>query len=610
MSDFHSVFIYLLVAVIAVPLAKRLGLGSVLGYLLAGVAIGPFALRLVTDPAGIMHFAEFGVIMMLFIIGLELRPSLLWQLRGNLFGMGGLQVGGTALAVMLGGYFCGLPWKPALAIGLILAMSSTAIVLQSLGEKGLLKTPGGEASFSILLFQDMAVIPILALMPLLATLPTMKSPTPGNQESMIESLQGWPKALVVLAAISFVVFVGRYLLRPFFRYIANTNLREMFTATTLLLVIGVVILMEKVGLSPALGTFLAGVLLAESEYRVQLETDIEPFKGLLLGLFFISVGASIDFALVASKPGVVAFVVLGLLLVKFLVLFGVGRLFKLNRSQSFLLAFALAQGGEFAFVLFSIATQQSVLSLELSHILAASVALSMAASPLLLLFNDKVVQPLFQLPSRTREPDIIDEHDNPVILAGFGRFGNIVGRLLRANGYGTTVLDHDADQVDALLRFGLKSFYGDASRLDLLRAAGADKARLFIVAIDDDAKANEIIQIVKQNFPHLRILARAVSRQHAYEILRLEVPDFFRDTLGSALDLGTVALSSLGMDEKSAIRAAQIFKLHDEAAVRDMAHINPDNEAYLSRARMHNENLKRALEADRETFREGNGQKA
>lgn len=610
MSDFHSVFIYLLVAVIAVPLAKRLGLGSVLGYLLAGVAIGPFALRLVTDPAGIMHFAEFGVIMMLFIIGLELRPSLLWQLRGNLFGMGGLQVGGTALAVMLGGYFCGLPWKPALAIGLILAMSSTAIVLQSLGEKGLLKTPGGEASFSILLFQDMAVIPILALMPLLATLPTMKSPTPGNQESMIESLQGWPKALVVLAAISFVVFVGRYLLRPFFRYIANTNLREMFTATTLLLVIGVVILMQKVGLSPALGTFLAGVLLAESEYRVQLETDIEPFKGLLLGLFFISVGASIDFALVASKPGVVAFVVLGLLLVKFLVLFGVGRLFKLNRSQSFLLAFALAQGGEFAFVLFSIATQQSVLSLELSHILAASVALSMAASPLLLLFNDKVVQPLFQLPSRTREPDIIDEHDNPVILAGFGRFGNIVGRLLRANGYGTTVLDHDADQVDALLRFGLKSFYGDASRLDLLRAAGADKARLFIVAIDDDAKANEIIQIVKQNFPHLRILARAVSRQHAYEILRLEVPDFFRDTLGSALDLGTVALSSLGMDEKSAIRAAQIFKLHDEAAVRDMAHINPDNEAYLSRARMHNENLKRALEADRETFREGNGQKA
>ncbi|MDB6054740.1 MAG: potassium transporter [Verrucomicrobiales bacterium] len=609
MSDFHSVFIYLLVAVIAVPLAKRLGLGSVLGYLLAGVAIGPFALRLVTDPAGIMHFAEFGVIMMLFIIGLELRPSLLWQLRGNLFGMGGLQVGGTALAVMLGGYFCGLPWKQALAIGLILAMSSTAIVLQSLGEKGLLKTPGGEASFSILLFQDMAVIPILALMPLLATLPTMKSPTPGNQESMIESLQGWPKALVVLAAISFVVFVGRYLLRPFFRYIANTNLREMFTATTLLLVIGVVILMQKVGLSPALGTFLAGVLLAESEYRVQLETDIEPFKGLLLGLFFISVGASIDFALVASKPGVVAFVVLGLLLVKFLVLFGVGRLFKLNRSQSFLLAFALAQGGEFAFVLFSIATQQSVLSLELSQILAASVALSMAASPLLLLFNDKVVQPLFQLPSRTREPDIIDEHDNPVILAGFGRFGNIVGRLLRANGYGTTVLDHDADQVDALLRFGLKSFYGDASRLDLLRAAGADKARLFIVAIDDDAKANEIIQIVKQNFPHLRILARAVSRQHAYEILRLEVPDFFRDTLGSALDLGTVALSSLGMDEKSAIRAAQIFKLHDEAAVRDMAHINPDNEAYVSRARMHNENLKRALEADRETFREGNGQK-
>ncbi|HEX8489698.1 MAG TPA: monovalent cation:proton antiporter-2 (CPA2) family protein, partial [Chthoniobacterales bacterium] len=463
-SGLYQAFIYLLAAIVAVPLAKRLGLGSVIGYLLAGAVIGPYALRFVDGGGDVMHFAEFGVVMMLFVIGLELRPALLWQMRRPILGLGGLQVLGTAAVVGLVAIWLGLPWKSALAVGLILTMSSTAIVLQSLGERGLMKTPGGEASFAVLLFQDIAVIPILALMPLLALGPgAPEAAHPG----MIANLPGWQQALVVVAAVTAIVFAGRFVLRPFFRYIAGTRLREMFTATALFLVVGIALLMQQLGLSPALGTFVAGVVLAESEYRVQLEADIEPFKGLLLGLFFISVGASIDFALVMQRPGTIALIVMGLIVVKFIVLLALGRVFRLKAGEGMLFAFALAQGGEFAFVLFSFATQNAVLPVEIANLLVASVALSMAAAPILLTVEDKLVRPLFQTCEPERPPDEIDEHDNPVILAGFGRFGHIVGRLLRANGFGTTVLDHDADQVEMLGRFGMKSFYGDASRLDL-----------------------------------------------------------------------------------------------------------------------------------------------
>jgi monovalent cation:proton antiporter-2 (CPA2) family protein len=595
-SGLYQAFIYLLAAIVAVPLAKRLGLGSVIGYLLAGAVIGPYALRFVDGGGDVMHFAEFGVVMMLFVIGLELRPALLWQMRRPILGLGGLQVLGTALVVGAVAVWIGLPWKSSLAIGLTLAMSSTAIILQSLSERGLMKTPAGEAAFAVLLFQDIAIIPILALMPLLALgRGAEAAPHPG----IIASLPGWEQALLVVAAVTAIVLAGRFLLRPFFRYIAGTRLREMFTATALFIVVGIALFMQKLGLSPALGTFVAGVILAESEYRVQLEADIEPFKGLLLGLFFISVGASIDFSLIAQRPGTIVLIVAALLVLKFIVLLALGRVFKLKAGEGMLFAFALAQGGEFAFVLFSFATQNAVLPTEIANLLVASVALSMAAAPLLLTVEEKLVRPLFQKCKPERPPDEIDEHDNPVILAGFGRFGHIVGRLLRANGFGTTVLDHDADQVEMLGHYGMKSFYGDASRLDLLEAAGAKHAKLFVLAIDDEAKALQIIATVQHEFPRLKILARATSRQHAYEILRLGVNHVYRETLGSAVDLSIDALRELGMDERRARRVAEIFREHDEASVREMAHL-PDDEEYVSIARKHIENLERALQSDLE----------
>ena len=594
----YQVFIYLLAAVVAVPLAKRLGLGSVIGYLLAGAVIGPSAFRFVEGGGDVMHFAEFGVVMMLFVIGLELRPALLWQMRRPILGLGGMQVIGTAVILGLVAVWLGLPWKSSLAVGLILAISSTAIVLQSLAERGLMKTPGGETAFAVLLFQDVAVIPIIALMPLLGPRPGAGDQTQVSESGIIAGLPGWEQAGLVVAAVSIIVLGGRFLLRPFFRYIARTRLREMFTATALFLVVGIALLMQKLGLSAALGTFVAGVVLAESEYRVQLEADLEPFKGLLLGLFFISVGASIDFSLIARQPGTIALIVAGLLVLKFAVLLALSRAFQLKGAEGFLLAFALAQGGEFAFVLFSFATQNAVLPAELANLLVASVALSMAAAPVLLVINDKLVRPQFQKCKPERAPDEIDEHDNPVILAGFGRFGHIVGRLLRANGFGTTVLDHDADQVEMLGRYGMKSFYGDASRLDLLQAAGAARARLFVLAIDDEAKALQIIETVEREFPRLKILARATSRQHAYEILRLGVTQVYRETLGSALDLSVDALRELGMDERRARRAAEIFREHDEASVREMAKLREDDESYVSVARKHIENLERALQSD------------
>jgi monovalent cation:proton antiporter-2 (CPA2) family protein len=600
MNGLYQAFIYLLAAIVAVPIAKRLGLGSIIGYLAAGAIIGPHALRFVEGGGDVMHFAEIGVVMMLFVIGLELRPALLWQMRRPILGLGGLQVVGTALVLGAVAIAVGLPLKSSLAVGLILAMSSTAIVLQSLEERGLMKTPGGEASFAVLLFQDIAIIPILALMPLLA----VGSATNATHSGLIGNLPGWGQALVVVAAVAIIVLAGRFVLRPFFRYIADTRLREMFTATALFIVLGIALLMQKLGLSPALGTFVAGVVLAESEYRVQLEADIEPFKGLLLGLFFISVGASIDFNLIAQRPGTIAAIVALLLALKFVVLLVLGRVFKLRSADGMLFAFALAQGGEFAFVLFSFAAQNAVLPPETANLLIASVALSMATAPLLLIIEEKVVRPIFQKCEPERPADEIDEHDNPVILAGFGRFGHIVGRLLRANGFGTTVLDHDADQVETLARYGMKSFYGDASRIDLLEAAGAHKAKLFVLAIDDEAKALQIIRTVKHEFPNLKILARATSRQHAYEILRLGVNQVYRETLGSALDLSIDALTELGMDERRAHRVAQLFRKHDEASVREMAKLPDDDEEYVSIARKHIENLERALQSDVEMRRD------
>jgi monovalent cation:proton antiporter-2 (CPA2) family protein len=593
-------FIYLFAAVITVPVAKQLGLGSVLGYLLAGVAIGPYVLGLVGQGGGgVMHVAEFGVVMMLFLVGLELRPNRLWRLRGPILGTGGLQVILTTLAIAALALFAGVTIQQGLAIGMIFSASSTAIALQSLGEKGLLTSKGGQTSFSVLLFQDIAVIPILAVLPLLAV-----SNDVGVRASNFNPTDTpWQRALIVLGTVIAIVLGGRFLIRPVFRYLASIRLQEIFTAAALLLVVGIALAMQKVGLSPALGTFLAGVVLAESEYRHELESDIEPFKGLLLGLFFISVGASIDLPLVKERPLLIAGLVFGLLLVKFLLLMLIGKITKLEKSQSFTFAFALAQGGEFAFVLISFAAQNQVLNESMGNTLVATVALSMVASPFLFTINEKLVQPRFSSRLPDREADEIDEKDNPVILAGFGRFGHIVGRVLNLKGVKTTVLDLDADQVALVRKLGLKVFYGDASRLELLRAAGANQAKLLIVAVDDEEKSLLIIETAQKYFPNLKIFARAIGRDHAYRLIDQGIENIFRETLGSSLDLSVAALRALGFRAYEAQRAARFFRDYDEQSVRALAPYAKNQKELISQARERIQTLEQLMEAERSRVR-------
>jgi monovalent cation:proton antiporter-2 (CPA2) family protein len=602
---FYQAFIYLAAAVISVPLAKRLGLGSVLGYLIAGIVIGPFGLGLIgREGQDVMHFAEFGVVMMLFLVGLELQPALLWRLRGPILGLGGLQVTVTALALAAIAIVAGLPWPMSLAIGLILALSSTAIVLQTLSEKGLMQTRAGQSSFAVLLFQDIAVIPMLAILPLLAfgggDALAAGAHGAGHAGTWVEGLPAWAQTGVVLGAVGAIILAGRFLVQPAFRFIARTGLREIFTAAGLLMVIGIALLMASVGLSPALGTFLAGVVLANSEYRHELESDIEPFKGLLLGLFFISVGASVDFDLIASRPGTIAALVGILIVVKLIVLLVLGRVFRMGLDQNLLFAFALAQGGEFAFVLFSFAAQNGVITPEVAAPLIAVVALSMGLTPLLMIVNEKLVQPRFGTREHAdRKADTIDEH-NPVIIAGFGRFGHIIGRLLVANGIGTTILDVDSDQVDTLRKLGVKVFYGDASRRDLLQAAGAGKAKLLILAVDRPEMSLEIVRTVKKHFPDLEILARARGRPHAYELLDAEVEHVYREHLDTSLRVGVEALRRLGFRSHQAVRAARKFRRHDEASVRELARMYRDRKTYISRAREMIRDLEETMRADLE----------
>jgi len=570
-SFFYQAFVYLSAAVVSVPVARRLGLGSVLGYLIAGMVIGPFGLGLVgREGQDVMHFAEFGVVMMLFLVGLELKPSLLWDLRGPILGMGGLQMAATAAAGAGIGVGLGLPWQTALAVGLIFSMSSTAIALQTLTEKGLINTDGGQSSFAVLLFQDLAVIPTLAFLPLLAVAgPPAAGTAQGHGATWVQGLSGWSKTLVVLAAVAGVVLLGR-------------------------------LLMAKVGLSPALGTFLAGVLLANSEYRHELEVDMEPFKGLLLGVFFLAVGASVDFGLILSRPGTMAALAGLLLAVKFAVLFLLGRAFRMGLDQNLLFAFALSQGGEFCFVLFSFAAQNGVIPGHVANPLVAVVAISMAVTPLLMFVNEKLVQRRFGTRERAdREPDAIDE-ENPVIIAGFGRFGNVVGRFLRANGVGTTVLEYDSDRVEVLRKLGLKTFYGDASRYDLLRAAGADRARLIVLAIDDHDKIMGMVSTVRKHFPHLQILARATGRIQAYELLEAGIAHTYREVFESALRAGVDALGLLGARAYHAQRMARTFHRHEEESLRRLGGMRHDTRAYYTLARQRIEDLERILLSEAE----------
>jgi monovalent cation:H+ antiporter-2, CPA2 family len=604
---FFAAFVYLATAVIAVPIARRLGLGSVLGYLLGGVAIGPWALGLVgQEGQDVMHVAEFGVVLMLFVIGLELRPKLLWRLRTPILGLGGLQVLLTTLALGGLGLAFGLTWQVATAVGLALSLSSTAIVLQTLEEKRLLRTDGGQGAFAVLLFQDVSVIPMLALLPLLATLPHAAPAGGGGGHSTspgwVEGLPAWGQTLAVLGAVASIVLGGVFLARPALRAIARTRMREIFTAAALLMVIGIALLMDQVGLSPALGTFLAGVVLANSEYRHELESDIEPFKGLLLGVFFIAIGATVDFGLIARQPGMVVALVALLIAVKLVVLFALGRLFRMGFDQRLLFAFALAQGGEFAFVLFSFAVPAGVVPPDVAALLIAVVALSMVLTPLLLLIRERLLVPRTgTLNSGNARSDVAPEA-NPVVIAGFGDFGNVIGRLLWGNGFGCTVLESDGGRVELLRKLGLKVYYGDATRVDLLTIAGAADAELLVIALEDPDQVSRLVRAAREHFPDLTIFARASGRVHAYELIEQGVDHVYRQGLDSSLRLGVDALRALGLRGLQARRAADLFRRRDEETLRELAPVRHDHGAYLSRARELIAELERLME--REHFEE------
>ncbi len=603
--------IFLAAAVIAVPIAARLGLGSVLGYLLAGLVIGP-GLGLVANAEDIQHFAEFGVVMMLFLIGLELEPRALWDMRHRLIGLGGLQIGVTTALIMVISMTFGLAWQSALAVGMILALSSTAIVLQTLSEKGLMQTAGGRNTFSVLLTQDIAVIPMLVILPLLAIAPDVALAPDGSiargvdhhdaahhSMSLVEGLPGWGVALVTLAAIAAIIVGGVYGARPLFRYIHAAHLPEMFTAVALLIVVGIGFLMILVGLSPALGTFLAGVVLANSEFRHELESDIAPFKGLLLGLFFITVGAGINVGALLAEPVTLFGLALGVILIKGIVLYALGRLFGLRGRNQWLFTLGLAQAGEFGFVLVSFALQQSVITTALGSRLLLVVALSMLITPLMFILYD-VLSKRMEEATTDHEPDEIDE-EGPVIIAGIGRFGQVVNRLVQSSGFKSVVLDHNMQTIQLMRRFGFKGFFGDPTRPELLHAAGIESARVLVVALDDPKATTKLVAYARRVRPDLHIVARARDRTHVYSLYQAGANDIVRELFDSSLRAGRYVLENIGMSDYEAAIAEETFFHHDRKTVRDLATLwDPgipaaENAAYIARARELEKELETAL---------------
>ncbi|MEP0521192.1 MAG: cation:proton antiporter [Hyphomicrobiales bacterium] len=621
-------FLFLIAGVIAVPIASRLGLGSVLGYLIAGIVIAPLLQQLGVDVVSLQHFAEFGVVMMLFLVGLELEPRLLWQMKTKLLGLGGLQVVVTTGLVMAVAMLFDLGWTISLAIGLVLALSSTAIVLQTLNEKGLMKSDGGQGSFAVLLFQDIAVIPMLAFIPLLA-LPELidiaqnadvsghgtetsggdhhgEEDNHGPSFNLVDGLAGWQRGLVTIAAIAAVIVGGSFLTRPIFRFIAMAKLRELFTATALMMVIGIALLMTLVGLSPALGTFLAGVVLANSEYRHELESDIDPFKGLLLGLFFMTVGAGINFELLFDGFAIILGLTIGLMALKAAVLLVLSFIFKVGGSDRWLFALGLAQAGEFGFVLLSFTVANNVIPTAIADQLLLVVALSMLLTPALFILYDKVIAPRFAV-AQASEPDDIDEAGS-VIIAGHGRFGGIVNRLLMSAGYKTVVLDHSSSQLEMLRTFGFKIFFGDATRPDLLHAAGIDEAKMLVVAIDDKDQANELVHYVKHNHPHVVIVARARDRNHVYELYSAGAREIIRETFDSSIRAGRSALEALGMHPYDAELHVRSYVEDDKFSIGELAQLYDadipahENAPYVARAKELIAEQEAAMRGEKNTF--------
>jgi CPA2 family monovalent cation:H+ antiporter-2 len=599
--------VFLLAMVIAVPLAARLGFGSVLGYLAAGIVIGP-VLGLVGghETAELQHVAEFGVVMMLFLIGLELEPRALWDMRHRLLGLGGLQIVLTTLAVMLVAIWLGQVWTVALAVGMIFALSSTAIVLQTLNEKGLMQTGGGRSAFSVLLTQDIAVIPMLAFLPLL-TLPRTveqvfdasrgRSAAAAEQgggaheaaQNFIAGLPGWGATLVTIAAVGAIILAGTYLTRPMFRFIHTARLREMYTALALLIVVGISFLMMLVGLSPALGAFLAGVVLANSEFRHELESDLAPFKGLLLGLFFITVGAGVNFTVLTSAPLMIFGMAAAVMLAKGVILYVLGRAFALRGRALWLFTLSLAQAGEFGFVLVAFSDQQNVLPRGMGEVLLLVIALTMLITPLLFLAYDWLSRRM-QDPSEPQEPDKIDSK-GPVIIAGIGRFGQVVNRLVRSSGFETVVLDHDLGAIQQMRRFGVKGFFGDPTRPDLLHAAGLGEARVLVAALDNPDACVRLVSFARRERPDLHIVARARDRTHVFRLYQAGANDIVREMFDSSLRAGRYVLENVGLTEYEAAEAEKTFYHHDRQSVRELAALwDPnvptlENAAYINRAK-------------------------
>ena len=575
--------IYLSAAVICVPIAKKMGMSSVLGYLFGGIIIGPFVLGLIgQEGQDIMHFAEFGIVMMLFLIGLEMEPSKFWEMRKVFLGMGSMQLFGTTMVLFIGCFlFMDWDWRTTLSISLTLALSSSAIVLQSLSEKGLRNSSVGRSSFAVLLFQDIAVIPILVFLPLLSQ--STSGETNTIHQSLISGFPSWLQAFIIIAIILLIYFAGRFLFVLLFKIIAKTRLQELFTASALLLVVSISCLMYLIGLSPALGTFLAGVVLANSEFRHELEGDIAPFKGLLLGLFFIGVGASINFKLVLDNPLFILVFGAIVTLVKFLISFSISSFYKKKTEESLMFALGLSQSGEFGFVIMSFCTQLQIVPTVLAYQIMAIIAMSMVSTPFFQFLSEHFILPYSKyIEKETKEgTNVINEH-NPVIIAGFGHFGSTVGRLLRANNVKSTILDNDCDQIDFLRKMGFKAHYGDATRLELLEAAGCANAKLFITAIDDHKTNLQIIETLKVHFPHLKIMTRARNRIDAYELIDYEVDHIYRETLYSAVNMGIDILVELGFRKYTATRQANQFIKNDEITTRKLAKKRYNKMAYLT----------------------------
>jgi CPA2 family monovalent cation:H+ antiporter-2 len=598
--------VYLLTMVIAVPIALRLGLGSVLGYLLAGIVIGPVLGFAGTQVTELQHFAEFGVVMMLFLIGLDVEPMALWHMRHRLLGLGGLQIVVTSLLIMLSLLLMDQDWHAALAIGVILSLSSTAIVLQTLSEKSLMQTAGGRNVFSVLLMQDIAVIPILAFLPFLAlpaarALARSETGGEGVALSLIDQLPPWGVTLVTVGAVVGVITAGRYLVRPLYRYVSSARLREMQTALALLIVAGIASLMLMVGLSPALGTFLAGMVLANSEFRHELESDIAPFKSLLLGLFFVTVGAGIDFKLLLAEPVRILLLTLLLMLTKGLVLHGLAWIFRLRERNRWLFTLSLAQGGEFGFVLISFALTQRILTSTMAQTMMLVIAMSMLLSPLFFILYDQIVIRLKDDAERLGE-DTIDEQQ-PVIIAGVGRFGQVVNRIVTMSGFKTTILDADPRTIEVLRNFGFKGYVGDPTRPDLLTAAGINTARILVVCLDDHDATTKLVRYARRIRPDLHIIARARDREHVYELFQAGADDIVREMFDSALRAGRYVLETSGLTEYEAAELQKTFYQMDRAAVRDLAEVwqpgvpAAQNPAYMKRTRELNKGLEAALTA-------------